>query len=145
VLLVVLVAIAVSGCRCNAMWATRNPRLGLEVLKGQSGYEVTFSNCTNDARIEIYYVKVMPSVDLKLADATPPICFIEIDSSSPKQEPIVERWIYGAVPPGYRETKRCEPLVPGSEYRISSWHQGSGRFAVERDGGIKMLEGGCPE
>jgi hypothetical protein len=138
----IIVAFSFCGCRCGLL-APRYPVLGVEVRRAASGYEVLFENCTNDAVIEIYYVKVLPSVELNRVDETPPLCFIEIDSSAPHQKPIVGKWSYGSLPTGYAEKTRCEPLDAGREYRILTWHQGSGRFAVQPDGSIRMLEGGC--
>jgi hypothetical protein len=140
---ITLSAALLVGCRCDGLGAAK-PALGIDVRLERAHYELQFENCAGPSPIEVYYIKVLPAVALEVADATPPICQLEFDYRGSNSRPLTERWTYGSVPPGYRQTGACEALERGREYRVLTANQGSARFKIREDGSVKLLDGGCP-
>jgi len=83
--------------------------------------------------IEIFSIQVGP------VGGGEPICIVH--APSPGSTPVLESgWIYGSVPNGFVERKKCKPLKPGQTYRISVVGSCVGErfFRVDKLGHLKM-------
>lgn len=133
----IIVGISIAGCKA----AANEPRPGVMVVREAGHYMITLLNCG----------------DPKWSD--PPIVSIDVGKSPPGLKVAAQcrllassgagnsltQWQYGAQPPGF-DLETCAALEHGLTYEIFvfQWPKPAlGRFRVENNGEVTMLDGPC--
>jgi hypothetical protein len=115
--------------------------LGLQVERGAGGYLLTFRSCKKEKDPLTFLAFIVGTAEGKNG-ADDLICVVRYvgDGHQPTND---HSWLYGSVPPGYKQRDVCKRLEPGKSYIANAiaagQRGGGGRFVIDKKGAPKVV------